>query len=261
MPCFGTSTNGLSMCVDVYSWLEGNYPNVQMVVSYGMYYTAQYSQNSLTAYSATFTFDGTSHRYDANGRGAGRYPSSGYYASGQKRYSLGNSSSISKDMYCSTAFGNFSAGGTCSASQSISGPSVYQIDKVEEITPFTAKATYRLSNSRNYWRIRIKDTVSGKTWNVSPDNGNGTKVLDGLSPETKYNLKAEVLNRNGEVAYTGNGVEFFTIADQLKLAFNQGNTLKMARVFYNDNGVIKKVKKCFINQNGTIKRMKNYGGA
>ena len=122
------------------------------------------------------------------------------------------------------------------------------------------KSDYYLTNKNNYWRVHLWDKLSEKTWNVSPDNENGTVILTDLIPETNYQITTKVLDRSGNVEYTG-GVfaTFTTLTDQLKLCFNNSGSLKIARVFYNQGGIIKKVKKGFINQNGTINRFKNAG--
>lgn len=251
-----TSVRGVYLRVKYNVYVDGNYPSITMRVTYS---TCFYFPNGGTVQwnGAYMNVGGDNRQFSINHSGPGE---SATCTSGTLRYGFGNSQSKTQRISVYTKFGNILADGAFTVSASIPGPSTYQIDDVSEITPFTARVNYRLSNVRNYWRIRVKDTISGKTWSVNPDNGNGTSVLTNLKPETKYSLKAEVLNRSGGVSYTGVGVEFTTIADQLKLAFNQSGNLKMARVFYNDNGVIKKVKKCYVNQNGSIKRVKNYGG-
>ena len=260
MPTFGTNTGGINMVVDISTSIQDNYPNAKLRVNFGVYFTAQYSQNSLVWNGATFYFDGTGFSLSVNGYGAGRYPSSGYTCSGYKEYSLGNDYTLTKSISVSTAFGNFSSSGELSASGSIAAPTKYECGNPRDITPASATIDYYLTNKNNYWRVYLWDKLSGKTWNVSPDTGNGKANLTGLNPETNYQITTKVVDRNGIVRYTG-GVfaTFTTLTDQLKLCFNNSGSLKIARVFYNQGGIIKKVKKGFINQNGTINRFKNAG--
>ena len=161
---------------------------------------------------------------------------------------------------CSTSFGNFSASGVLGESQSVGGPNVYECGNPRNINPFDAAIDYKLSNVRNYWRVYLWCAITGKTWNVSPDNGNGSIKVTGLNPESSYKITTKVVDRNGTVQYTG-GVyaSFTTPADQLKIAFNQGGRVKVARVYYNHNGTIKKVKKVYRNINGSVKKGVNYG--
>lgn len=261
MPTFGTNAGGINMVVDISTSIQGNYPNAKLRVNFGVYFTAQYSQNLLVWNGATFYFDGTGFSLSVNGYGAGRYPSSGYTCSGYKEYSLGNAYTLTKSINVSTAFGNFSSSGNLSASGSIAAPTKYECGNPRDITPTSATIDYYLTNKNNYWRVYLWDKVSGKTWNVSPDTGNGTANITGLNPETNYQITTKVVDRNDIVRYTG-GVfaTFTTLTDQLKLPFNADGTIKVAKVFYNENGTIKKVKKGFINQDGTIKRLKNAGG-
>lgn len=260
MASFGTNTNGITMVVDVNTSIVGNYPDVKCRVNFGVYFNAAYSQNLLQWSGATFYFDGTGFSLSVNGSGAGRYPSAGYACSGSKEYSLGNSSSFSKSIGVSTAFGNFASSGTLSAGASIPAPTRYDCGNPRNITYNSATIDYFLSNNNNYWRVYLWDKLSGKTWNVSPDTGNGTANLTGLNPETNYQITTKVIDRNGAVVYTG-GVfaTFKTLEDQLKLTLNVGGTLKIVKAFYNQDGKIKKVKKGFINQGGVIKRFKNAG--
>ena len=260
MPTFGTNTGGINMVVDISTSIQGNYPNAKLRVNFGVYFTAQYYQNSLVWNGATFYFDGTGFSLSVNGYGAGRYPSSGYTCSGYKEYSLGNDYTLTKSISVSTAFGNFSSSGELSASGSIAAPTKYDCSNPRNITPKSATIDYYLTNKNNYWRIYLWDKLSGKTWNVSPDNGNGTVTLTDLNPETNYQITTKVVDRSGNVKYTGDVFATFTTpTDQLKLCFNNSGSFKIARVFYNQGGIIKKVKKGFINQNGTINRFKNAG--
>lgn len=113
-------------------------------------------------------------------------------------------------------------------------------------------------------------------------------TLDNLKPETTYTFKVRIVDNYGTASDYAS-VQFTTIADQVKLACNtityqdvllnnsgdeittksgkniyvekpsDAGVLKQAKLWYNDNGVIRKVKKAYYNDNGTIKVHKNYG--
>lgn len=113
-------------------------------------------------------------------------------------------------------------------------------------------------------------------------------TLDNLKPETTYTFKIRIVDNYGTASDYAS-VQFTTLADQVKLACNSimyqdvllnnsgdeittksgeniyvekpsdAGVLKQAKLWYNDNGVIKKVKKAYYNDNGTIKVHKNYG--
>ena len=114
-------------------------------------------------------------------------------------------------------------------------------------------------------------------------------VVDDLSPETIYTFYIRIVDDFGTHSDYAN-VEFVTPADQAKIAYHivdyqegiltkdgfeitdkKGNVLlaemisdtgklSQAKVWYNDNGVIKKVKKIYFNNGNDIKANINYGG-
>lgn len=141
----------------------------------------------------------------------------------------------------------------------------------------------------------IKDGATGYNYQWSVDDVNWTNenqgtsiMLDNLKPETTYTFKVRIVDNYGTASDYAS-VQFTTLADQVKLACNSimyqevllnnsgdeittksgeniyvekssdAGVLKQAKLWYNDNGVIKKVKKAYYNDNGTIKVHKNYG--
>lgn len=111
--------------------------------------------------------------------------------------------------------------------------------------------------------------------------------LDNLSPETSYTLYVRIVDNFGSKSDSAT-FSFKTLVDQLKIAYNSNTyeeniltkdgvdilakngdnlivdvlgreRLRTARVFYNDNGVIKKVKAVCFNKKGKILRHTNYG--
>ena len=223
----GSNTSGIHMMVDYWTELVGSWPNILMRWHYSMFIKEDYWQNSLQWNEAVFMFHTNQHTFNVNLSGATQ---TGVLAAGVLDLPFGN------------------------------GPSAYECSNPRNINPFDAVIDYKLSNVRNYWRVYLWCAITGKTWNVSPDNGNGSIKVTGLNPESSYKITTKVVDRNGTVQYTG-GVyaSFTTPADQLKIAFNQGGRVKVARVYYNHNGTIKKVKKVYRNINGSVKKGVNYG--
>lgn len=130
-------------------------------------------------------------------------------------------------------------------------------------------------------------------YEYSLDNSNWINVgtdtqthLDNLIPETSYTLYVRIVDNFGSKSDSAT-FSFKTLVDQLKIAYNSNTyeeniltkdgvdilakngdnlivvlgreRLRTARVFYNDNGVIKKVKAAYFNKKGNILRYKNYG--
>lgn len=253
----GSNVHGIHMYVDYWTELVDDWPNIKMRWHYSMFIKEDYGQNSLQWYNAVFNFHTNKHVFNVNISGAMQ---TGVLAAGTLDLPFGNGPSVYHTPGCSTSFGNFSSSGVIGETQTIPGPSVYQCENPRSINPFDAIIDYKLSNVRGYWRTYLWDSYSQKTWNVSPDTGNGSVKLTGLSEETSYHVTTKVVDRDGNVRYTG-GVfaSFTTIADQLKIALNQNGRLVVARVFYNSGGRIYKVKKAYRNQNGTIKKINNFG--
>lgn len=131
-------------------------------------------------------------------------------------------------------------------------------------------------------------------YEYSLDNSNWINVgtdtqinLDNLDPETSYTLYVRIVDNFGSKSDNAT-FSFKTLVDQLKIAYNTNlyqteiltkdgvdilakngdnlfvdtigkERLRTAKVFYNDNGVIKKIKAAYYNKKGNIQHYKNYG--
>lgn len=146
--------------------------------------------------------------------------------------------------------------------------------------------------------FRIKDGASSYFYQYSFDGNNwsnlGTETslkLSNLVPETSYTFRVRIVDNYGTVSDFAS-VSLTTPADQAKIAYNtytepyeepllvdddtelrdeNDNTIladlkepvggvQQTRLWYNDNGVLKKVKKVYFNDNGKIKVHSNFGG-
>lgn len=130
-------------------------------------------------------------------------------------------------------------------------------------------------------------------YEYSLDNSNWINVgtdtqihLDNLRPATSYTLYVRVVDNFGSKSDSAT-CDFTTLADQFKLAYNTNlyqteiltkdgvdilakngvnlivdtigkERLRTAKVFYNDNGVIKKIKAVYYNKKGNIQHYKSY---
>lgn len=153
------------------------------------------------------------------------------------------------------------------------------------LTPFGA--TFEWSG------FSVSEGATIDHYEYSLDNSNWINVgtdtqihLDNLSPETSYTLYVRIVDNFGSKSDSATS-DFKTLVDQLKLAYNTnlyqteiltkdgvdilakngdnlivdtiGNErLRTAKVFYNDNGVIKKIKAVYYNKKGNIQHYKNY---
>lgn len=140
----------------------------------------------------------------------------------------------------------------------------------------------------------LGDMATIDHYEYSLDNSNWINVgtdthiyLDNLSLETSYTLYVRIVDNFGSKSDSAT-FSFKTLADQLKIAYSSNTyeeniltkdgvdilakngdnlivdvlgreRLRTARVFYNDNGVIKKVKAVYFNKKGKILRHTNYG--
>lgn len=131
-------------------------------------------------------------------------------------------------------------------------------------------------------------------YEYSLDNSNWINVgadtqinLGNLSPETSYTLYVRIVDNFGSKSDSAT-LSFKTLVDQLKIAYNTNlyqteiltkdgvdilakngdnlivdtigkERLRTAKVFYNENGFIKKIKAAYFNKKGNILRYKNYG--
>lgn len=157
-----------------------------------------------------------------------------------------------------------------------------------DLNPFGATFTwsgFKIQEGANSYYYQY--SYDGRIWK---DLQTQTKlVVDDLSPETIYTFYVRIVD-NFDTASDYANVEFVTPADQAKIAYHvidyqeailtkdgfeitdkKGNVLlaemisdtgklSQAKVWYNDNGVIKKVKKIYFNNGNDIKVNINYGG-
>lgn len=157
-----------------------------------------------------------------------------------------------------------------------------------DLNPFGATFTwngFKIQEGANSYYYQY--SYDGRIWkNLQTE----TKlVVDDLVPETRYTFYIRIVDDFGTVSDYAN-VGFVTPADQAKIAYHvidyqegiltkdgfeitdkKGNVLlaemisdtgklSQAKVWYNDNGVIKKVKKIYFNNGNDIKVNINYGG-
>lgn len=157
-----------------------------------------------------------------------------------------------------------------------------------DLNPFGATFTwsgFQIKEGANSYYYQY--SYDGRIWK---DLQTQTKlVVDDLVPETIYTFYIRIVDDFGTPSDYAN-VEFITPADQAKIAYHiidyqeailtkdgfemtdkKGNVLlaemisdtgklSQAKVWYNDNGVIKKVKKIYFNNGNDIKVNINYGG-
>ena len=137
----------------------------------------------------------------------------------------------------------------------------------------------------SWYGFSVDEGATIDHYEYSLDNSNWINVgtdtqinLDNLSPETSYTLYVRIVDNFGSKSDNAT-FSFKTLVDQLKIAYNSNTyeeniltkdgldilakngreRLRTARVFYNDNGVIKKIKASYFNKKGKIIRHKNYG--
>lgn len=157
-----------------------------------------------------------------------------------------------------------------------------------DLNPFGATFTwsgFKIQEGANSYYYQY--SFDGRIWK---DLQTQTKlVVDDLVPETIYTFYIRIVDDFGTPSDYAN-VGFVTPADQAKIAYHiidyqeailtkdgfemtdkKGNVLlaemisdtgklSQAKVWYNDNGVIKKVKKIYFNNGNDIKVNINYGG-
>ena len=157
-----------------------------------------------------------------------------------------------------------------------------------DLNPFGATFTwsgFKIKEGANSYYYQY--SYDGRIWK---DLQTQTKlVVDDLVPETIYIFYIRIVDDFGTYSDYAN-VEFVTPTDQAKIAYHRidyqeailnkdgfeitdkrgnallakiihdTNKLSQAKVWYNDNGVIKKVKKIYFNNGNDIKENINYGG-
>lgn len=144
-----------------------------------------------------------------------------------------------------------------------------------------------------WYGFSVNEGATIDHYEYSLDNSNWINVgtntqihLDNLSPETSYTLYVRVVDSFGSKSDSAT-CDFKTLVDQFKLAYNTNlyqteiltkdgvdilakngvnlivdtigkERLRTAKVFYNDNGVIKKIKAVYYNKKGNIQHYKSY---
>lgn len=146
----------------------------------------------------------------------------------------------------------------------------------------------------DWYGFSVDEGATIDHYEYSLDNSNWINVgtdthiyLDNLNPETSYTLYVRIVDNFGSKSDSAT-FSFKTLVDQFKLAYNTNlyqteiltkdgvdilaknrdnlivdvlgrERLRTARVFYNDNGFIKKMKAVYFNEKDNILRCKNYG--
>ena len=195
-----TSNQYVQLLVTTSCSLSGNYPNIKVNTSYNFKFKCVGSNASCSWNNYGFTFDGTRKTSNVS-FSLGKNQQSSAYGSGSKQYNLGNSRKLSKTVKAGCD-GLWDASGNVSfSSPSVEAPTNYGLT-VSDITEKSVKITHTLTNKRAYWRVRLKDTISKKTWNLNSNTGNGSTTITGLTANTSYTFVVEVIDRNGTVCYT-----------------------------------------------------------
>lgn len=154
-----------------------------------------------------------------------------------------------------------------------------------EITPHGGSFSwYGFSVNEGATIDHYEYSLDDSKWiNVGTDIG---VFLNNLNPETSYTLYVRIVDNFGSKSDSAT-FRFKTLIDQLRIAYNSNTyeeniltkdgvdilakngynlivdvlgreRLRKARVFYNDNGTIKKVKAVYFNKKGKILRHTNY---
>lgn len=226
----------IKLLVETSVSLTGNYPDIKASVAYKFRIKSIY-QASCSWSGYKFVFDGTTHTVNVNfshGSGGG---TTSVLASGTKTYSLGTAKKITKTVKASCS-GLWNCSGNVSfTSPTISAPTNYGLS-VSNITEKSVKITHTLTNVRAYWRVRLKDKNSGKTWTLNSNTGNGSTTISGLTPNTSYSFVVEVLDRSGAVCYTSAAKSAKTLGISKvgnSPSFTLGNSFTLTITGYSDS--------------------------
>lgn len=278
MATYNSGVLGVSFRVDCSNSITGTYPDVKHRVSYTIYLQHADSENSTQYNGAVLNFGDNSHSVDINVSGAGEWA----LASGTLEYTfVMNNREDSRNIYFSTNFKNVSASGSQNESATISIPNIKDI----ELSSTYNSVSYKVALESNpYDFYTIKATLDN-------DSKIGTDgIFEGLMPDKEYEVNCYVRYRGDTSVLLENPVSKFikTLVDQFKLAYNTNlyqteiltkdgvdilakngynlivdtigkERLRTAKVFYNENGVIKKIKAAYYNKKGNIQHYKNYG--
>lgn len=278
MATYNSGVLGVSFRVDCSNSITGTYPNVKHRVYYTIYLQHAYSENSTQYNGAVLNFGGNSHSVDINVSGLGEWA----LASGTLEYTFATNNRVdSRNIHFNTSFKNVSASGSQTESASISIPNIKKIELSSTYNSVSYKVTLE-SNPYDFYTIK---TILDNTSKIGTDG-----IFEGLMSDKEYEANCYVIYRGDTSVLLENHVRksIKTLVDQLKLAYNTnlyqteiltkdgqeilakdgtnlivdtiGNErLRTAKVFYNDNGVIKKIKAAYYNKKGNIQHYKNYG--
>lgn len=278
MATYNSGVLGVSFRVDCSNSIKGTYPNVKHRVYYTIYLQHAYSENSTQYNGAVINFGGNSHSVDINVSGLGEWA----LASGTLEYTFATNNRVdSRNIHFNTSFKNVSASGSQTESAAISIPNIKNIELSSTYNSVSYKVTLE-SNPYDFYTIK---TILDNTSKIGTDG-----IFEGLISDKEYEANCYVIYRGDTSVLLENPVRksIKTLVDQLKLAYNTnlyqteiltkdgqeilakdgtnlivdtiGNErLRTARVFYNENGVIKKIKAAYYNKKGNIQHYKNYG--
>lgn len=256
-----TNNQYVNLVVDYSTEIVGDYPNCLMRWHYSAYLSFS-AYGGIDYNGATFTFHTKVHTFNIHYY-TGSSGNSPVFASGTLDLPYGKGQSVYHAPGVALNCGNiYYASGSIGASISMPKPSIYHCENPRDIKAKSATFDYKLSNEHNFWRAYLWDSISDNTWNIDPDNTDGTVTLTDLTPETHYKITLKVIDRNGALALTGGKyVEFTTAVDQLRIGIKIGGQIRRARVYLKKDGKCIKVKKGFYKKDGKVKRIKNLGGA
>lgn len=278
MATYNSGVLGVSFRVDCSNSITGNYPDVKHRVSYTIYLQHAYSENSTQYNGAVLNFGGNSHSVDINVSGLGEWA----LASGTLEYTFAtNNREDSRNIHFSTNFKNVSASGSQTESAAISIPNIKNIELSSTYNSVSYKVTLE-SNPYDFYTIKATLDNASKIGTYG--------IFEGLMSDKEYEVNCYVIYRGDTSVLLDNHVikSIKTLVDQFKLAYNTNlyqteiltkdgvdildkngdnllvdtigkERLRTAKVFYNNNGVIKKVKAAYYNKKGNIQHYKNYG--
>lgn len=278
MATYNSGVLGVGFRVDCRNSITGTYPDVKHRVSYTIYLQHTYSENSTQYNGAILNFGGNSHSVDINVSGVGEWA----LDSGTLEYTFATNNRVdSRNIHFSTNFKNVSASGTQTESATISIPNIKDIELSSTYNSVTYKASLE-SNPYDFYTIKATLDNASKIGTYG--------IFEGLMSDKEYEVNCYVIYRGDTSVLLDNPVikSIKTFVEQFKLAYNTNlyqteiltkdgvdilakngdnlivdtigkERLRTAKVFYNDNGVIKKIKAAYYNKKGNIQHYKNYG--
>ena len=231
-----TSSKYVDLIVTTSCSLSGNYPNIKVSTSYNFKFKCTEGYASCNYNNYTFSFDGQQSKSSVNFY-LDEGEISGAYGADKKEYNLGNARKITKTVKAGCD-GLWDASDDISfTSPSVEAPTNYGLT-VSDITEKSVKITHTLTNKRAYWRVRLKDTISKKTWNLNSNTGNGSTTISGLTANTSYTFVVEVIDRSGTVCYTSSSKSAKTLGISKvgnSPAFTLGNPFVLEITGYDDD--------------------------